>query len=80
MGKNKQNLLSKEKQQKHALRLIHNQKRFYRSKELFESCQILNLYKLSILNTVVFMHKIISATCLFVSNTFLKWKLQDTTN
>ena len=32
-------------QQKHALRLIHNKNRFYHSKELFESCEILNVYK-----------------------------------
>ena len=45
-------------QQKHALRLIHNKNRFYHSKGLFESCEILNLYKLNLLNTVVFIHKI----------------------
>ena len=45
-------------QQKHALRLIHNKNRFYHSKELFESCEILNVYKLNLLNTAVFMHKI----------------------
>ena len=32
-------------QQKHALRLIHNRNRFCHSKELFESCKILNVYK-----------------------------------
>ena len=34
-------------QQKHALRLIHNKNRFYHSKQLFESCEILNVYKLN---------------------------------
>ena len=48
--------------QKHALRLIHNKNRFYHSKELFESCEILNVYKLNLLNTAVFMHKIKNRT------------------
>ena len=42
-------------QEKHALRLIHNKNRFYHSKEFFESCET---YKLNLLNTAVFMHKI----------------------
>ena len=49
-------------QQKHALRLTHNKNRFYHSKELFESCEILNVYKLNLLNTAVFMHKIKNRT------------------
>ena len=49
-------------QQKHALRLIHNKNRFYHSKELFESCEIFNLYKLNLLNTAVFMYKIKNKT------------------
>ena len=49
-------------QQKHALRLIHNKNRFYHSKELFESCEILHVYKLNLLNTAVFIHKIKSRT------------------
>ena len=46
-------------QQKHALRLIHNN----HSKELFESYEILNVYKLNLLNTAVFMHKIKKQNC-----------------
>ena len=49
-------------QQKHALRLIHNKNRFYHSKELFQPCEILNVYKLNLLNTAVFMHKIKNKT------------------
>ena len=49
-------------QQKPALRLIHNKNRFYHSKGLFESCETLSLYKLNLLNTVVFMHKIKKGT------------------
>ena len=50
-------------QQKHALRLIiHNKNRFYHPKERFESCEILNVYKLNLLNTAVFMHKIKNRT------------------
>ena len=56
-------------QQNHALRLIHNKNRLYHSKELFESCEILNVYKLNLLNTVVFMHKIKSTT---VTSSFLE--------
>ena len=43
-------------QQKHALRLIHNKNRFYHTKELFESCETLNEYKLNLLNIVVFLY------------------------
>ena len=50
-------------QQKHALRLIHNKNRFYYSKELFESCEILSVYKLNLFNTAVFMHKIKKQNC-----------------
>ena len=50
--------------QKHALRLIHNKNRFYNSKELLESCEILNVYELNLLNTAVFMHKIKNRTAL----------------
>ena len=49
-------------QQKHALRLIHNKNRFYHSKELFESCEIINAYKLNLFNTAVFLHKIKNRT------------------
>ena len=64
MGKHKQNLLTKDKQstKKHALRWIHNKNRFYHSKELFEFCEILNAYKLNVLNTAIFMHKIKNRT------------------
>ena len=53
-------------QQKHTLRLIHNRKRFHHSKEIFESCEILNLYKLDLLNTAAFMHKIKNRTALLI--------------
>ena len=44
------------------LRLIHNRTKFYHSKELSESCEILNLYRLNLLDTVVFIHKIKNRT------------------
>ena len=44
--------------QKQALRLMHKKNRFYHSKELFETCEIFNVYQLNLLNTAVFMHKI----------------------
>ena len=62
MEKHKQNLRKINSQQKHALRLIYNKNRFYHSKELFGSCEILNVYKLNQLNTVVFMHKLKNRT------------------
>ena len=31
--------------------------RFYHSKELFESCEILNVFELNLLNTAIFRHK-----------------------
>ena len=49
-------------QQKHAIRLISNKNRFYHSKELFQSCEILNVYKLKLLNSAVSMHKIKNRT------------------
>ena len=39
-----------------------NKNRFYHSKELFESCQILNVYKLNRRNTAIFMHIIKNRT------------------
>ena len=55
-------LRKKNNQQKHALRLIRNKNRFYHSKELFGSCEILNINKLNLLNTAVFMHEIKNRT------------------
>ena len=49
-------------QQKHTLRLIPNKNRFYHSKKLFACCEILDVYKLNLLNTAVFMHKIKNRT------------------
>ena len=49
-------------QQKYALRLIHNKNKFYIPNNFFESCEILNVYKLNIYKTEVFMHKIKSRT------------------
>ena len=46
------------------LRLTNNKNRFYHSKELFESCEILNVYKMNLFNTAVFMHKIKNRTVL----------------
>ena len=49
-------------QQKHFLRLIPNKNRFYHSEKLFESREIVNVYKLNLLNAAVFMHKIETRT------------------
>ena len=45
-------------QQKHALHIIFNKSKFEHTSELFKSRRILNVYKLNIFNTAVFMHKI----------------------
>ena len=45
-------------EQKHAPRIIFNKSKFEHTSELFKSSKILNVYKLNIFNTAVFMHKI----------------------
>ena len=52
------NLKKIHSQQKHALRIVHNKDKYYHTKELFKNCNVLNVYKLNLLNTSVFMHKI----------------------
>ena len=49
-------LQKKNSHHKHISRLIRGKNRFHHSKKLFESCEILNLYKLNLINTAVFMH------------------------
>ena len=63
MGKHTQDLFTKHKQSAKICFKINTYKnRFYHSKELFESCEILNVYKLNLLNTAIFMHKIKNRT------------------
>ena len=50
----KTNLKKIHSQQKHALRIVYNKDRYYRAKELFSSCNVLNVYKLNLLNTCIF--------------------------
>ena len=52
------NLKKINSQQKHALRIIFNKSKFEHTSELFKSSKILNVCKLNIFNTAVFMHKI----------------------
>ena len=52
------NLKKLRSQQKHAIRIVHNKRKFEHTKELFESVSVLNLYKLNILNIVAFMHRV----------------------
>ena len=52
------NLRKINSQQKHALRIIFNKSKFEHTSELFKSSKILNVYKINIFNTAVFMHKI----------------------
>ena len=49
-------------QQKHATRTVHNKTKFEYTKELFKSASVMNLYKLNILNIVVFMHRVNTKT------------------
>ena len=59
-------------QQKHALKIVYNKDRYYHTKELFGSCNILNVYKLNLLNTSIFMHKIKNGTGLAAFYTIFK--------
>ena len=54
----KTNLKKIHKQQKHALRKLYNKDRYYHTKELFRSCNVLNVYKWNLLNTSIFVRKI----------------------
>ena len=58
----KANLEKIHSQQKHAFRIVYNKDRCYHTKELFRSCNVLNVYKLKLLNTSTFMHKIKTGT------------------
>ena len=62
------NLKKINSQQKHALHIIFNKSKFDHTSELFTSSKILNVYKLNIFITAVFMHKIqgISAPNIFL--------------
>ena len=53
----KTNLKKVNSQQKHAVRIIFNESKFEHTSELFKSSKNLNVYKPSIFNTAVFMHK-----------------------
>ena len=55
---NKTNMKKIDSQQKHALRIVYKKDRYYHTKELFRSCNVLSVYKLNLLNTSIFMHKI----------------------
>ena len=61
-GLNRTNLKKLLSQQKHAIRTVNNKTRFEHTKELFNSQKILNIYKLNILNTAIFMHKVYNDT------------------
>ena len=49
-------------QQIHAIRIVNNKTRFEHIKELFNSQKILNIYKLDILSTAIFIHKVYNET------------------
>ena len=51
------NLKKLRSQQKHAIRIVHNKRKFERTKELFKSASVLNLFKLA-----VFMHRVHTKT------------------
>ena len=60
----KTNLKKIHSKQKHALRILYNKDRYNHTKELFSSWNVLNVYKLNLLNTSIFMHKIKNGTAL----------------
>ena len=59
---NRTNLKKLLSQQKYAIRIVNNKTRFEHTEELFNSQKILNIYKLNILNTAIFMHKVCNET------------------
>ena len=58
----KANLKKIHSQQKHTLRIVYDKDRYYHTKELFRSCSVLIVYKLILLNTSIFIHKIKTGT------------------
>ena len=52
------NLRKINSQHKHVLRIIFNKRKFEHTSELFKCSKILNVYRVNIFNTAVFMHKI----------------------
>ena len=68
----KTNLKNIHSQQKHALRIAYNKDRNYHTKELFRSCNVLNVYKLNLLNTSILMQKIKTGTALAAFHTTFK--------
>ena len=59
---NRTNLKKLLSQQKHAIPIVNNKTRFEHTKELFNSQEILNIYKLNILNTAISMQKVYNET------------------
>ena len=58
----KTNLRKIHNQQKHVLRIVYNKDRYYHTKELFTSCNLMNVSKLNLLNTSIFMNKVKNGT------------------
>ena len=56
------NLKKLRSQQKHAIRIVHNKRKFEHTKELCKSASVLNLYKLNILSIAVFVHRVHTKT------------------
>ena len=56
------NLKKPPSKQKHAIRIAHNKAKFEHTRHLFRKNKILNLYRLNILNNVMFVHKIPTQT------------------
>ena len=56
------NLKKLRSQQKHAIRIVHNKRKFEHTKELFKSASLLNLCKLNILSIAVFMRRVHTKT------------------
>ena len=56
------NLKKLPSKQKHAIRIVHNKAKFEHTRHLFRKNKIFNLYRLNILNNVMFVHKIPTQT------------------
>ena len=51
---------------------VYNKDRYYHTKDLFRSCNVLNAYKSNLLNTSIFIHKIKTGTGPAVFHTIFK--------
>ena len=57
--------------QKHSICIIFNKTKFAHTREIFKELKILNIYQLSILSNIIFMHRVENKTTFHISNKIL---------